>query len=55
MQKELENLRTVFVWLSNYLPNAVDNIIKNELEKKKIDMANGLKANSTENNETKIQ
>ena len=55
LQKELQHLRTVFMKINDCPANTVNDIIKKELQKENVDIANEPKANTTDNNETKIQ
>ena len=52
LRKELQHLKTVFMKINDCPAN---DIIKKELQKENVDIANESKANTTDNNETKIQ
>lgn len=53
--KELDHLRTVFIKTKDYPAKTVDYVIKNELQRENVDIANEPKANNTDNKKTKIQ
>ena len=55
LQKELDNLRKVFVQINDYPSKIVKSIIKNELEKENADITNEPQTNTTDNSETKLQ
>ena len=51
---ELDHLRKVFVEINDYPSKAVENIIKNELEKGNLNTTNEPQTNTTDNSETKL-
>ena len=55
LQIELDNLRKVFVEMHDYPSKAVENIIKNELEKENVDITNESQTQTTDNSERKLQ
>ena len=54
LQIELDHLRKVFVKINDYPSETVENIINNELEKKKFDFTNKPQTNTTNNSEIKL-
>ena len=55
LQIELDHLRKVFVKINDYPSKTVENIINNELEKKKnFDFTNKPQTNTTNNSEIKL-
>ena len=53
--KELDHLRTVFIKTKDYPAKTVDYVIRNELQRENVNIANEPKANNTDNKKTKIQ
>lgn len=54
-QIKLDHLRTVFVKINDYRIKTVDNIIKGEIQKENVDIANEPEAKTADNNERKIK
>ena len=54
LQKELDNLRKVFVQINDYPSKIVKSIIKNELEKENADITNEPQTNTTDKSKTKL-
>ena len=55
LQEEFDYLRKVFVEINDYNFKTVENIIKNELGKENVNIANESQTNTTDNSETKLQ
>ena len=55
LQMELDHFRKVFVEINDYPSKAVENIIKNELEKENVGITNEPRTNNTDNSERKLQ